>query len=184
MEIAIKDITQENLDDIPELCKSCLYWEFPEDFRDPSLLDPRKKLEFEARKKEWFIQTLRNFENCGKIVYHNNIPVGYAQYAPSARLPQARNYRSGPVGRVEEGVVFLSCLYISDEALRGKGVGVKLLDDMITDLKKKGFKAIETFARRGSSNNPSGPFELYLKRGFYIKDETNLEFPLVRLNLR
>jgi hypothetical protein len=28
----IKDITQANLTDIPESCKSCIYWEFPEDF--------------------------------------------------------------------------------------------------------------------------------------------------------
>ena len=183
MEVVIKDITRENLGDLPELCKACLYWEFPRNFKEPSLLGPREKRELMAKKKGWFLQTLREFGNCGKIVYHNNMPVGYAQYAPFERLPQASTYKSGPLGRAEEGVVFLSCLYISSKVLRGRGVGIRLLDSIITDLKKKGFKALETFARRGSFNNPSGPIELYLKRGFYIKDEIDPEFPLVRLDI-
>jgi len=60
---------------------------------------------------------------------------------------------------------------------------MKLLESIILDLKKRGFKAIETFARKGASNNPSGPVKLYFKKGFRIKDETNPEFPLVRLEL-
>ena len=60
---------------------------------------------------------------------------------------------------------------------------MKLLDSIVADLKKQGFKVIETFTRRGSTNNPSGPVELYLKRGFYIKNEANPDFPLVRLDL-
>jgi GNAT superfamily N-acetyltransferase len=181
MKIVIKDITREKLDDIPEPCRGCLYWEFPEDFEK---LRQQKRPELAAeRKREWFVKTLREFGNCGKIVYKNNVPVGYAQYAPFSRLPQASNYKSGPTGRIEEGTVFLSCLYVSEERERGKGIGMKLLNAIIPDLRDRGFKAIETFAGRGSANNPSGPIELYLKRGFEIKDETNREFPLVRLEL-
>ena len=98
----------------------------------------------------------------------------------------ARNivgYKSKPVGRIEDGTVFLSCLFIDEKSLRGKGIGMELLDSIVADLKKQGFKAIETFARRGSINNPSGPNELYLKRGFQIKNEANPEFPLMRLDL-
>ena len=179
MKVVIKDIARENLDDIPDPCRGCLYWEFPEDFEK---LRQQKRPELVAKKKsEWFIKTLREFGNCGKIVYQDKRPVGYAQYASFSRLPQASNYKSGPPGRIEDGTVFLSCLYISEESQRGKGVGTKLLNTIIIDLRDRGFKALETFALRGSSNNPSGPIELYLKRGFQIKDETDHEFPLIRL---
>ena len=57
-------------------------------------------------------------------------------------------------------------------------------DAVIADLRDRGFKAVETFARRGFANNPSGPIELYLKKGFKIKDETDLEFPLIRLEFQ
>lgn len=178
MKIVIKDIMQENLDDIPTPCRDCLYWEFPKDFER---LCQQKKPELAEEKKKWFIKTLREFGNCGKIIYHDQLPIGYAQYAPLSRLPQANSYKSGPPGRIEDGTVFLSCLYISKERQRGKGIGTRLLNAIITDLRDHNFKAVETFARRGSTNNPSGPIELYLKKDFQIKDETDPEFPLVRL---
>ena len=179
MKITIKSITQENLGDIPRTCRGCLYWEFPEAFEE--ILQQKRYELAEEKKREWFIRTLREFGNCGKIVYQNKASIGYAQYAPVSNLPQAENYKSGPLGRIEDGTVFLSCLYISEEKQRKRGAGTELLNAVITDLKVRGFRAIETFARRGSANNPSGPVEFYLKRGFQIKDETDREFPLVRL---
>ena len=179
MKIVIKDITRENLDDIPGPCRGCLYWEFPED--SEKLRKQKKPESAEEKKKEWFIKTLREFGSCGKIVYLNSASIGYAQYAPSNLLPHAFSYESGPLGRIQEGTVLLSCLYIIEEKQRGRGVGMRLLNTLITDLRDRGFKAVETFVRRGSANNPSGPIELYLKRGFLIRDETDHEFPLVRL---
>jgi hypothetical protein len=41
---------------------------------------------------------------------------------------------------------------------------------------------METFARKGSSDNPSGPVEFYLVEGFRIFRDDK-EFPLVRLDL-
>ena len=72
---------------------------------------------------------------------------------------------------------------IADKKIRRKSLGEKLLESVIADLKKRGFKATETYARRGSSNNPSGPVEFYLKNGFHIEDEKNPHFVIVRLDL-
>ena len=183
MDVTIKDVTKSNLNDIPETCSYCIYWSFPEEFeRTKSELSKRKQ-ELTVKKRLWILQTLKDFGSCGKILYHNNVPVGYAEYAPSNRFPQIKEYKSQPIGKIEEGVVFLSCLYVADEKLRRKGLGEKLLDSIIADLKGRGFKALETYARKGSPENPSGPVELYLKKGFYIKNEANPEFPIVRLNL-
>jgi ribosomal protein S18 acetylase RimI-like enzyme len=179
MKITIKDITQENLGDIPRPCRGCPYWELPEEFE--RLRQQKKPQLAEEKKEERFIESLTEFGNCGKIVYQDKTPIGYAQYAPLSCLPQASNYESGPPRRIEDNTVFLSCLYISEDKQCGKGIGVKLLDAVIVDLRDRVFKAIETFARRGSANNPSGPIELYLKKGFKIKDEIDLEFHLVKL---
>ena len=184
MEFEIRNLSESNLDDIPEICRRCLYWSFPEEFDTVKTESGGKhKQELEAKKKQWILQTLEEFGNCGKILYHHNKPVGYAEYGPSNRFPEIKAYNTKPIGKIEDGVVFLSCLLIADENLRGKGLGEKLLDNVMADLKDRGFKAVETFARRGSSNNPSGPVEFYLKKGFQIKDETNPEFPVVRSNL-
>ena len=183
MEVEIKDVRDSNLKDIPESCRGCLYWSFPEEFERTKAERSKYEQELEAKKRQWILQTLKEFGNCGKILYQNDVPVGYAEYGPSNRFPNIEEYKSRPIGKIEEGVVFLSCLLISDKNLRGRGLGEKLLDAVIEDLKKRGFEAVETYARRGSADNPSGPVEFYLKKGFYIKDETNPSFPIVRRNL-
>jgi len=53
MKAVVKGITRENLDDVPEPCRSCVYWEFPEDSEKAKLL----KSELVRKKKEWFLQT-------------------------------------------------------------------------------------------------------------------------------
>jgi len=185
IEVDIEDITEANLGDIPESCRGCVYWEFPQEFDKvkKEKMEAQKKSELEQKKREWFVQTLKEFGTCGKIVYYNGKPVAYAQFAPSLRLPNISSYGFQPVGKLEEGVVFLSCLYIADETLRGRGLGEALLKTILEDLKRRGFKVVETFARRGDANNPSGPLEFYIKNGFIIKDKTNPEYPLMRLFL-
>jgi GNAT superfamily N-acetyltransferase len=182
---SIADITEASLADIPESCKACIYWEFPEDFdkAKEQKAELERGLEFKRKKHEWFVNTMREFGTCGKIAYIKDRPVAYAQFAPSERLPNTANYESYPVGKSEEGVIFLSCLYVADKELRGKGLGKTLLRNIIGDMRKRGFKAVETFARRGNSDNPSGSLEFYIRNGFTIKDQTNLEFPLVKISL-
>jgi GNAT superfamily N-acetyltransferase len=182
--VQIEDITEANLKDIPASCRGCVYWEFPEEFEKTKTEKiEAQKLELEEKKREWFVQTMKDFGTCGKIVYHEGKPVAFAQFAPSVRLPSINAYESKPVGKMEEGVVFLSCLYIADKTLRRRGLGEALLQNIIDDLKRRGFKAVETFARRGDSNNPSGPLEFYIKNGFTFKDKTNPDRPLMRLFL-
>jgi GNAT superfamily N-acetyltransferase len=175
--IEIRDATPESIDELPRLCRICLYWQSPKDFDQES-----SDAELKKKKRSWYNRTQRTFGNPGKILYYNGESVGYAQYAHASSFPQTEAYESGPIGRASEGVVFLSCLYICEESLRRKGMGL-LLESVITDMRRRGFKAIETYARKGSSDNPSGPIEFYLTRGFEVKDEANPEFPLLRLNL-
>ncbi len=182
IEVDIEDINESNLKDIPEPCRGCVYWEFPESLEKDEK-DPNKKWEFESKKREWFGQTMKQFGTCGKIVYHNGEPVAYAQYAPAGRLPNINDYEAKAVGKSEEGVVFLSCLFIANETMRDKGVGKALLQNIVEDLRRRGFKAIETFARRSEADNPSGPMKFYVENGFHVKDNTNPEYPLMSLYL-
>lgn len=182
MKVLIKDITEENIKEIPEPCRTCLYWENPA-FKQSKELSQKEKAKCEAEKATWVLKTLEEFGNCGKIIYADNKPVGYAQCSTTNRLPSIQEYGAKKLGTAKESVVFISCLYINDKSFRGKGLGERLFDEVIADLRNRGFKAIETFARKGSANNPSGPIELYLRKGFHVKEEINSDFALVRLNL-
>ena len=177
----IVDLTMENLKDAPEWgshpfsCKYCIYWEYPEECIDPA---KEKKEDMLRKKLIWLENTQSIFGNCGKLLYVNGKPAGFAQYAPPKFLPNSANYPSQP----NEDVVFISCLFIPQKEFRGSGLGRQILHSIIEELRKKGIKAIETFARKGNPENPSGPVEFYLRNGFRIyKDDK--EFPLMRLEL-
>jgi hypothetical protein len=170
----IESVNENNFKDIPGMCKYCLYWqtsgEFSEDMAKP---------EMEQHKREWMSRIVKRFGSCMKIAYLNTAPIGYVQYAPAKFLPQSKVYVSGPPS---EDAVLIACLYVANNGLRGKGFGTAMLKDLLAEFKKKGWKAVETFARKNSENNPSGPLKLYLKQGFTIKREAN-DFPLLRLEL-
>lgn len=168
--VNIIDITIDTIDEIIDPCNVCTYWEDPKSFEKGSE-------EGALIKKRWFIEVLGRWGCCGKLLYINDKPIGYSQYAPSRFFPQLENYAIKP----SDDAVFISCLFIK-ESYRNKNLGKKLLTAIINDLKDRKIKAIETIARRGSSNNPSGPLEFYLKNEFKIIKEHE-EFPLLRLEL-
>lgn len=180
--VEIVSLTEENLVEAPEWdehpfsCKYCIYWEFPEECVEPSREDREKML---AKKINWLRSVRNMFGDCGKLVYVDGKPVGYAQYAPPKKLPLSAEYPAGPPSG---DAVLISCLFIAEKEYRRRGLGKQLLQSIIEDLRKRGVKAVETFARRNNPNNPSGPMEFYLKNGFRVlRDDPG--FPLMRLEL-
>ena len=57
--------------------------------------------------------------------------------------------------------------------------GRALIEAVESEAAQAGYVAIETFARRGSSNNPSGPLVFYMNRGYEVI-VGDADFPLVR----
>jgi GNAT superfamily N-acetyltransferase len=182
MEIEIANLTEETLGDLPEWesppfsCKYCTYWEFLEHGVDAAT---ETKDEAMRRKADWLRSASALFGNCGRIAYVDGAAAGYAQYAPPALLPQAANYPAGPPST---GTVLLSCLFVPQHRFRGLGLGTQLLESILTELRQRGIGAVETFARKGRADNPSGPVAFYLGQGFRIHRD-DAEFPLLHLDL-
>ena len=181
--IDIASLTEANLTDAPEWdshpfsCKYCIYWECPGECVDPATEQRQALL---GKKRSWVQAVTKEFGTCGKLVYSDRQPVGYAQYAPPRYLPGSAGYASGPPS---DDAVLISCLFIPQARYRKLGIGSQLLDSIIDELKReKKKRAVETFARRFRADNPSGPVEFYLKNGFVVHRDDG-EFPLVRLDL-
>jgi ribosomal protein S18 acetylase RimI-like enzyme len=168
----IENVDESNFQDTPNPCRCCLYWQTNGEFGEQTL-----KPEMETKKRKWFNKVAKEFGSCIKIAYLDNVPIGFIQYAPAKFFPRLKEYAAGPSS---EDAVFIACLYISNRKERGKGLGTKMLENLIAELKEREFKAVETFARTSSENNPSGPLKLYLKHNFKIKNDKD-DFPLVRL---
>jgi len=92
MKIEVVNLTEENLRDAleweshPFSCKYCIYWEFPEECIDPAMERKEDRIQ---KKLKWLRSTRKDFSNCGKMIYVNGKPAGYAQYAPPGLLPRS-----------------------------------------------------------------------------------------------
>lgn len=170
----VKRVDESSFKDIPNPCRYCVYWQTTGNHGEEMM-----KLEMELEKRKWFDEVVRAFGNCLKVAYLNNVPIGFVQYAPAKFFPRMKEYTPE---QPREDSVFIACLYIINKEARGKGFGTLMLKDLVAELKKRRFNAVETFARRSSAENPSGPLKLYLKHNFRTEIEKD-DFPLVRLEL-
>jgi len=175
----------ENFKDLPRFrlfpysCMRCAFWELP-DFDDHT---PEEKAE--KTKRKWFADVRSKFGNCGFIAYVEDKPVGFAQYAPAEFFPSISKY-----GNLipSKDAVFLTCLYIPNRELRAKGIGKQMFEKVTSDLRSRGYRAVEAFARTSdtpSDNIPdwyTGPLEFFLKMGFSVKKK-NGQIALVRREL-
>ncbi|SLM13598.1 GCN5-related N-acetyltransferase [uncultured spirochete] len=182
MKIKIANLTEESLQDAPEWdgypfsCKYCLYWEFPGESTGPIEQSKDKAIRM---KTAWLQRTNEHFGNCGKIAYVDGVAEGYAHYAPPGFFPRVAEYQAGPPS---QEAVLISCLFIPRHRFRKLGLGSQLLDNVLAELKQRGIGAVETFARKGKADNPSGPAEFYFRNGFRIYRD-DAEYPLLRLVL-
>jgi len=168
--LSLRKVNENNFNEIPAPCRYCLYWQTAGEFGE-SELKPNQAEE----KRRWFRDVAKEFGSCAEIAYVDGKPAGFVQFAPLKFFPRAREYASGPLS---ENAVFIACLYLTQKEARGRGYGSTMLERVLTDLTGRGFKAVETFGRRSSGDNPSGPVSLYLKHGFRIKNEKD-DFPLL-----
>lgn len=171
MSVEIKPVSQGNFKDLPCFrlfpysCKYCAFWE------SLNFDGKTAKEEAEQIKRRWFIDVRGKFGNCGFIAYVDKKPVGFARYAPVKYFPTIQKY-SGLTP--SNDAIFLACLYIADKELWGKGIGRQLFEKVASDLKNRGYKIIETFARVSDSpsdNIPdwyTSPLGFFLKMGFKV----------------
>lgn len=185
MQIEIRDINEETVKDLFPPCRGCLYWEAPEKLGEEGKAKPGVSEDEAIRIKEgWFRRASRRLSSCGKVLYVDGSPAGYAQYAPPHLFEKVGEY-SRELFPPSPDAILLSCLYIQREQ-QGKGLGTRLLQAVIASLRESGNKALETYSRDDSSNSTAGPTSLYLENGFRplkTKKWGEATFSLVRLEL-
>ncbi|HNS51551.1 MAG TPA: GNAT family N-acetyltransferase [Anaerolineae bacterium] len=155
--------------DIGSLCQGCVYWELPEEFDQGPSPQQMRRL-----KEEWLAAHTTS-RVVGQIAREQGRAVGFIQFGPPELYPQQASYRSGPIC---PDAILITCLFVKPE-FRRQGLAHRLLALAEAEARQADYSAIETFARRGSSENPSGPIELYLRCGFGVKRDDD-EFPLLR----
>ena len=133
----LASLTLDLLDDLPDPCRACVFWE----------LDPVAKARAEVsgdtafEKEAWVSETLLGWGSCGTVVYVDDRPVGYALYGPPSYVPRALAFPTAPVGA--DAVLLATVRVLPEHA--GGGLGRMLVQGTVRDLARRGVKAVEAF---------------------------------------
>ena len=120
MQVEIRDVTLENIDDL--VGPGCApRWE------DPRHAQTLK--EGGLRKKEWIRKALQKFGCCGKIAIAEGKPVGFIEFYPMQIFPL--------LPKRDKRTILITCVLIPEKSLQERGIGSKLVQALISDLKHR-----------------------------------------------
>jgi GNAT superfamily N-acetyltransferase len=148
----IVPLTLDNLGELPNRCRTCLFWELG------PLVDNQPPLAEEAQlaKEAWLSATLLDWGSCGKIAYVDDVPAGYALFAPPGFVPRAVSFPTSPVS----GDAVLLMNVRVEPQWASAGLGRMLAQAVAAELVPRGVKAIEAFGSTDltgtAAGNPGG----------------------------
>ncbi|MFJ5922706.1 GNAT family N-acetyltransferase [Kitasatospora sp. NPDC092948] len=135
-------LTLDNLSELPNTCRSCVFWEL-----DPvsgrAAQDAGKG---ELEKEAWISAVLLDWGSCGRVAYVDDRPAGFVLYAPPAYVPRGQSFPTSPIS---PDAVQLMVSRVLPE-FQGQGLGRVLVQAVAKDLIRRGFRAIEAFGAQGS----------------------------------
>jgi len=174
-------LTLDTLEDLPRSCRACVFWELDPVAADRACANGDPGLEKEA----WVSQTLLEWGSCGKLVYVDGMPAGFAMFAPPAYVPRSMAFPTSPISA--DAVLLMAAHVVA--TFGGGGLGRMLIQGVARDVTKRGIKAIEAFgdAKFGDDVDELtgclAPADFYLAVGFKTV-RPHPRFPRLRLELR
>lgn len=175
------NLTLDTLEDLPRRCRQCVFWELDPVAAERACAAGDPGLEKEA----WVSQTLLEWGSCGKLVYVDGMPAGFATYSPPAYVPRSLAFPTSPIS--PDAVLLMSAHVVP--AFAGGGLGRMLVQGVARDVSKRSIRAIEAFGDATPGEPVEGssaclaPVDFYLAVGFKTV-RPHPRFPRVRLELR
>ncbi|MFJ1795599.1 GNAT family N-acetyltransferase [Kitasatospora griseola] len=169
-------LTLDNLSELPNTCRSCVFWEL-----DPvsgrAAQDAGKG---ELEKEGWISSVLLDWGSCGRVAYVDDRPAGFVLYAPPAYVPRGQSFPTSPIS---PDAVQLMVSRVLPE-FQGQGLGRVLVQAVAKDLIRRGFRAIEAFgAQDGEIPSCVLPADHLLAVGFKTV-RPHRRYPRLRLEAR
>ena len=129
----------KTIGDLPERCRGCVAWELEADAIAPTVLMGDGEFE----KEVWLSGVMLTWGSAGQIVTVDDVPVGFALFAPPTAVPGASAFPTSPVS---PDAVLLTTARILPE-FTGQGLARYLLNGVVSALTRRGVRAIEVFGR-------------------------------------
>ena len=175
----IFSLTLDRVQDLPEPCASCIFWELDPALAAASIARGDPGLDKEA----WLSAAMLEWGSVGQIAYVDEVPAGYVTYAPPHLVPRAAAFPTSPVSA--DAVILMAARVVPDFA--GQGLGRVLIQSAAKDVMRRGVRAVEAFGYRGDPDSPKGrcviPVGFLTAVGFKTVRE-HRTYPRLRLDLR
>ncbi len=162
-------ITLDNVDDLPWPCRDCVFWEAGH--RAPP----------GASKDDWLSAVLLEWGSCGRILYVDGQPAGYALYAPPEYVGGVPGYATSEVS--PDAILLMTARILPQYG--AAGLGRVLVQSVVKDaLSRRGVRALEAFGdARGEELGCVIPSEFLTAVGFKTVHR-HPRYPRLRLDLR
>jgi GNAT superfamily N-acetyltransferase len=130
-------VTLDNLDDLPDPCRRCVFWEL-----DPVAGQRASEAGDPALEKEaWISATLLEWGSCGQVAYVDGVPAGFVLYAPPAFVPRSVAFPTAPVS--PDAALLMTARVLPE--VGGGGLGRMLVQAGAKDLLRRGIRALEAY---------------------------------------
>ncbi len=133
---------------LPARCRGCVAWELDAD----AIRSAVRIGDTEFEKEVWLSGVMLTWGSAGQVVTVDDVPVGFALFAPPTAVPGAAAFPTSPVS---PDAVLLTTARIHPE-FTGQGLARYLLTGVVRELTRRGVRAIEMFGREEPATRSFG----------------------------
>lgn len=146
----IRPLRLDEFEQLPRHARRCVFWEV-----DPQTLDGKQLPDPEFEKEAWLSMVMLEWGSCGQVATPASAPaspgvagdaddhcLGYVLYAPPRAVPRAQRFPTGPVSA---DAVLLTSMGV--EAGQSAGLSEQLISHVVSELVRRGVRALEAFGR-------------------------------------
>lgn len=156
MGVTIASLELDGFDRLPLHTRRCVFWEVDPDgstdVLDEAFAGALGSFESEFDKEAWVSGLMLEWGSCCQIAVESTTSrvVGSAFYAPPNRVPRRKRFPTGPVGADAVLLTKLTTEPGFDDA------APLLLDAVVSDVIRRGVRAIEAFGRTATGDELAG----------------------------
>ncbi|MBF6070046.1 MULTISPECIES: GNAT family N-acetyltransferase [Nocardia] len=147
MSTSVTALTLDGLDKLPAHARRCVFWEI-----DPAVAADSHGFSDPVFEKEaWLSTVMLEWGSCGQVAHVDGKAAGCALYSPPTAVPRATLFPTSPVS---PDAILLTTL-CTEPAHRDDDIAHRLLQAVVSDLVRRGVRALEAFGiRSGPASKP------------------------------
>ncbi len=170
-----------DVEDLPETCRVCLFWELGRPRPDPRDLDRVDELAGDPamQKQAWWSSQVLEDQPPGRVVRVDDELAGYVLFA----RPGVLSPRKAPAPQASEDALLLATIWV-EPTMREHGIGRLLVQAALKEAIRLDLDAVEVYGdRRFREQDCVLPAMWLLHEGFQVHRE-HPRYPLLRIDAK